>query len=64
MSKTAHDLCLERSIDALSVDQGAELEELLLGCANAAEALKRAYLEALTQASNLPPYERLVRSPE
>lgn len=52
---------LERTIDALPSDQGAELESLLMSYANAAESLKRAYQEALSEADNLPPYEKLVR---
>jgi len=53
---------LEQKIDSLLPDEGSELEELLLSYANAAEALKRAYQEALAESSNLPPYEKLVRS--
>jgi hypothetical protein len=56
--KIAH---LERTIDALPPDEGSELELLLLSYTNAAEALKRAYQEALAEASNLPPYEKLIR---
>ncbi len=52
---------LERTIDAQPSDQGSELESLLLSYTNAAEALKRAYQEALAEVSNLPPYEKLVR---
>ena len=52
---------LERSVDELPPDQGADLESLLLAYENAAEALKSAYAEALSEASNLPPYEKLVR---
>lgn len=53
---------LERTIDALPEDRGADLEDLLLSYTNAAEALKRAYQEALAEADNLPPYDKLVRS--
>ena len=53
---------LEHTIDAQSSDEGAELESLLLSYSNAAEALKRAYQEALLEADNLPPYEKLVRA--
>lgn len=52
---------LERRLDALPPGQGSELEELLLGYENAAQALKCAYQEALTEAANLPPYEHLVK---
>jgi hypothetical protein len=52
---------IEREIDALSADKGADLESLLLSYENAAEALKRAYHEACSEADNLPPYEKLVR---
>lgn len=53
---------LEKTIDALPPDQGAEWESLLLSYENAAEALKRAYQEALSEIDNLPPYEKLVRA--
>jgi len=52
---------IEREIEALPADKGAELESLLLSYENAAEALKRAYQEACSEADNLPPYEKLVR---
>lgn len=52
---------LEKKIDALPSDQGAEIESLLLSYENAAEALKHAYREALSEADNLPPYDKLVR---
>ncbi len=53
---------LEESIDSLPANQGSELESLLLNYTNAAEALKQAYAIAVTESSNLPPYEKLVRS--
>lgn len=53
---------LEQTIDSLPADEGGELETLLLSYTNAAEALKRAYQEALAESDNLPPYEKLVRS--
>ncbi|WAK01212.1 hypothetical protein [Methylobacter sp. YRD-M1] len=53
---------LEQTIDSLPVDEGSELETLLLSYINAAETLKRAYQEALAESDNLPPYEKLVRS--
>ena len=53
---------LEQEIDSLPSDQGGELESLLLSYTNAAEAMKRAYAEALAEANNLPPYEKLVRA--
>ncbi|MGJ0428130.1 hypothetical protein [Methylobacter sp.] len=53
---------LEQTIDSLPADEGCELETLLLSYTNAAEALKRAYQEALAESDNLPPYEKLVRS--
>lgn len=53
---------LEQTIDSLPADEGSELETLLLSYTNAAEALKRAYQEALAESDNLPPYEKLVRS--
>jgi hypothetical protein len=52
---------IERAIASLPEDEGADLESLLLRYVNAAEALKLAYEEALTEADNLPPYEKLVR---
>lgn len=52
---------IERTIDNLPPDQGADLESLLLGYTNAAEALKHAYQEARSEIDNLPPYESLVR---
>jgi hypothetical protein len=51
---------LEQKIAALPSDQGSELESLLLSYENAAEALKDAYREALTEVDNLPPYEKLI----
>jgi len=53
---------LEITIDSLPPDEGSDLESLLLSYANAAHALKQAYIEALSESSNLPPYEKLVRS--
>lgn len=53
---------LEQTIDSLPPDEGSELESLLLSYTNAAHALKQAYQEALTESTNLPPYEKLVRS--
>lgn len=53
---------LEESIDSLPANQGSELESLLLNYTNAAEALKQAYAIAVTESSNLPTYEKLVRS--
>ncbi|NJD08690.1 MAG: hypothetical protein FIA97_19685 [Methylococcaceae bacterium] len=55
---------LEKKLDAEPPDRGADLEELLLGYSNAAEAFKRAYQEALTEVDHLPPYESLVRGSE
>lgn len=52
---------LEKTVDELPPDRGADLESLLLAYENAAEVLKGAYAEALSEASNLPPYEKLVR---
>lgn len=52
---------LERRLETQPPDQGADLESLLLSYSNAAEALKRAYQETLTEADNLPPDENLVR---
>ena len=52
---------IERTIDQLPSNQGAELESLLLSYENAAETLKRAYQEAMAEVDNLPPYEKLVR---
>ena len=52
---------LEQKIDSLPPDEGSGLDALLLSYANAEEALKRAYQEALAESSNLPPYEKLVR---
>ena len=53
---------LERTIDSLSDSEGGELESLLLSYTNAAEALKRAYAEAVAETSNLPSYKKLVRA--
>ena len=53
---------LERTIDALPDTEGSGLESLLLSYTNAAEALKRAYAEAVAETSNLPSYEKLVRA--
>jgi hypothetical protein len=54
---------LERTIAELPDDDDkvADLDELLFAYENTAEALKSAYREALAEASNLPPYESLVR---
>ena len=52
---------LEKTISALPSDKGEEIESLLLAYDNTAQALKRAYEEALLEADNLPPYEKLVR---
>jgi hypothetical protein len=53
---------LEREIDAVPPDAGADLELLLLNYSNAAEDLRRAYQEAMRESDNLPPYEKLVRN--
>ncbi len=53
---------LERELDVLDPERISELELLLLDYDNAAEALKRMYLEALKEVDNLPPYGSLVRS--
>ena len=48
---------------ALPEGEEGDLEDLMLCYSNAAEALRRAYEEALAEAgpgSNLPPYEKLV----
>lgn len=51
---------LEKSLDELPEDQGAELESLLLAYENAAQVLKRAYQEACIEADNLATYENLL----
>lgn len=52
---------LDSTLNSLPPDQGAELEQLLLSYDNVAVALEREYRVALTEFSNLPPYEKLVR---
>lgn len=53
---------LERELDArpAEVDDQGELELLHLSYTNTAEALRRAYEEALLTVTNLPPYATLV----
>lgn len=51
---------LEKSLDELPEDQGAELESLLLAYENAAQVLKQAYQEACIETGNLPAYDRLL----
>lgn len=50
---------LEKSLNKLPEDQGAELESLLLA-ENAAQVLKCAYQEACIEADNLPAYDKLL----
>lgn len=51
---------LEKTLDELPEDQGAELESLLLAYENAAQVLKHAYQEACIETGNLPAYDRLL----
>lgn len=53
---------LDRTLDELPADKGADLEPLLLSYMNAAKAFEREYRIALAEFSNLPPYEKLVRT--
>lgn len=55
---------LEKKLATDDAGGSFELEPLLLNYSNAAEALERAYQEALTEVDNLPTYEKLVRSDE
>ena len=54
---------LQKTLETHALPEGerGDLEELSLSYDNAAAELKRAYGEARAQASNLPPYEDLVR---
>lgn len=53
---------IDRRLDSLPPDQGAELEPLLLQYINAAKELEREYRTAAAQFSNFPPYEKLVKN--
>jgi hypothetical protein len=55
---------LDRTLDELPPDEGADLEPLLLSYMNAAKAMEREYRVAQAELSNLPAYESLVRPEE
>lgn len=51
---------LKADLAGADPDEQADIQDLLLTNAKAAEELKEAYLRARADASNLPPYSELV----
>ncbi|MCX7108562.1 MAG: hypothetical protein NTX45_00240 [Proteobacteria bacterium] len=55
---------LSQEIESASEDEVTDIADLLLSYTKAADDLRDAYLVALRQSSNLPPYDELVTAGE